>query len=161
MTTPNTPQSTKKKIEEIIGKHWCMVTGQRPIYEHMTSEEATQALLTILKETCEEVLPEKLDPDGRLVTVPTGQTVQDKDLANWNRGHNNCIDQIKANITRLTRSGKFHLKKDEAETLCGLLLVDDDIEVTELPSDSDCNGCVTRATTQNHNKSKLIGEDNG
>ena len=45
-----TKPTIDEQIEDIVGKHWAMVTGQRPIYEHATSEETAQAIKALLTE---------------------------------------------------------------------------------------------------------------
>ena len=54
---PNTIQDTSdldKQVDEIVSKHWAMVTGQRPIYEHATSEETCKAIKALISTAVRE-----------------------------------------------------------------------------------------------------------
>ena len=85
--TNPTPQSTKK-IEEDLTKLVRTISGDDNAKFH--PQGYTKQLLTILKETLEEALPDK-----KMITKYEGkrQSLQ--------QGWNNAIDQTKANLNKL------------------------------------------------------------
>ena len=91
--TPNTPQSTKKieEIQQILGDFRDGIKNSSDTRaEVIAGGTATYRILTILKETLEEALPEK-----KTITKYEGkrQSLQ--------QGWNNAIDQTKANFNNL------------------------------------------------------------
>lgn len=94
--TPNTSQYTKKKMEALIYAEMYTVWGLNP-NETEDFENAVTAtavtLLTILKETLEEALPE--NP----YRIPDGSTA--KSLEAPAHAFDVAIDQTKANLAKL------------------------------------------------------------
>lgn len=43
-------QEYQKRLGRLLDKHWALITGQAPIYEHATTEETLQAICLLNEE---------------------------------------------------------------------------------------------------------------